>query len=516
MASYTSNFGSGWATLILNVSESNVSVANNTSTISWSLQVKKIKSCSSSNSGGATIRVTIGGTVRGSTSTFTIASLAVGSTKTILSGSYTATHNSNGALSLSCQGYFASGVGLGTATASGTFTCTTIPRVSDISVTPTSIVANGTATAKATATKKSSSFTDTITVKLGTHSMTVTSGTAFTIPESWCDQITTGESKTATVTVTTKNGSTTIGTKSVSLTVTVPDTVVPNVTATVDDCEEMNITDNPSYYSKFGYFIVGYSRYRVSTSTTLLYGATLKSVVVQGNGSTKTVTNPATSEIIEATSVLQDTTYNSITVTVTDSRNRTGTYTISNLPTRGYTSPSIDIDDVVLPVRCNQDGTGNEKGDYIKSTLVFTHDDIDGLNTATAKLSYIERGGSTTHQEDIYNNTQKIIFASHSYTWFLTYTVIDLFGNSVSLAVQVNTYDAVFSAKKGFQVAIGKSAESGTSSVPVFESAWYTLVPEIEATGNMYIDLDDTATSGTDYELITTITSLGWDGDCLG
>ena len=100
MATYTDNFSSGWAKLIVTISESGVSVANNTSVISWAIKIKKLKSSSSNNSGGADIRLTVGGTRRYTSDTFSISSLGVGSTKTLKSGSYTKTHSSDGSLNV--------------------------------------------------------------------------------------------------------------------------------------------------------------------------------------------------------------------------------------------------------------------------------------------------------------------------------------------------------------------------------------------------------------------------------
>ena len=87
MASYQKNFSSGWATLVLTVSESGTSAATNKGKISWSLKVKALATGASWNTGGASITVTIGGTRRYTGDTFDIRGLAKGSSKTIASGS---------------------------------------------------------------------------------------------------------------------------------------------------------------------------------------------------------------------------------------------------------------------------------------------------------------------------------------------------------------------------------------------------------------------------------------------
>ena len=136
MATFTKNFSSGWAQLVLEVSESGTSAATNAGKISWSLKVKMLVASPSWSNGGASISVTIGGTKRYSGTSFDVRGVSKGSSKTIASGSFTQTHSANGSLSLSCSASFSSGVQLGSASVSGTFTGTTIPRATTPSVSP--------------------------------------------------------------------------------------------------------------------------------------------------------------------------------------------------------------------------------------------------------------------------------------------------------------------------------------------------------------------------------------------
>ena len=136
MATYQANFGSGWARLNLDVTTQSQSIANNTSYLKCTLSITKLIACSSWNQGGANVYMTINGTTLYSSSTIDIRSLGVGSTQTLSTQYITVSHNSDGTKSVSVKGYCASGVGLGTASISSTYTCTTIPRQASITAAP--------------------------------------------------------------------------------------------------------------------------------------------------------------------------------------------------------------------------------------------------------------------------------------------------------------------------------------------------------------------------------------------
>lgn len=136
MATYSANFSSGWARLNVDVSTQSYSIADNTSYLKCVLSITKISSCQSYNLGGASVSMTINGTSLYSSSSFDIRSLSVGSTQTISTQYITVSHNADGTKSVSVKGYLASGVGLGTASVNGTFTCTSIPRQATITAAP--------------------------------------------------------------------------------------------------------------------------------------------------------------------------------------------------------------------------------------------------------------------------------------------------------------------------------------------------------------------------------------------
>ena len=310
--------------------------------------------------------------VNGSRYTSFTSKLPRSSTTVLWSGTITVYHNSNGAGSVSVSGGYAANVGgYSTITASNSLTLPTIPRVSDLSVNKSSVPADESTTVIATATKKSSSFTDTITVSLGSYSKAVTSGTAFTIPKTWINAIS-GTSATATVTVTTKSGSTTIGSKSVNLIVTVPDSVVPTVSS-ISASEAITAVT-----TAFGnWFVRSLSQLNVKVNAAGVYGSTIKSYAVTLDG-VKYQSKEFQSNALNTAGSLD------IVATVTDSRGRTATLT-KNITVVDYSAPAITN---MTYYPCDANGNRNPNGTNTKVIINGLVASVDGQNSRSLILKY--------------------------------------------------------------------------------------------------------------------------------
>ena len=112
MSQYTKNFSSGWAQLILNVSEGSTSAANNTGVVSWSLQLKALDSLYASSYTGISISVGLDGATRYSASSYSLPTLSKGATTTIASGSFTKSHASDGSMSMPVAAAFTTSLGI--------------------------------------------------------------------------------------------------------------------------------------------------------------------------------------------------------------------------------------------------------------------------------------------------------------------------------------------------------------------------------------------------------------------
>lgn len=347
------------------LTESDVSIVNNTSKVTAKLYYYGNGVSYSGYQKKWTI--TIDGTTYSGTNTFTTSTSA----QLLGTVSKTVTHNDNGAKTVSVSASFETKVSIGTLTTSKSLPLTTIPRVSDLSINKTSVPADGSTTVIATATKKSSSFTDVLTVSLGGYSQTIESGVAFTIPEEWINAIA-GTSAVATVKVTTKSGSTTIGSKTVSLTVTVPASVVPVI-------NDVTITEAvAAVTTAFGSrFVQNLSQLNVSIDAEGVYGSTIKSYSTTLDG-VNYIQQAFTSNVLKTAGSL------TLAVTVTDSRGRTASTTVT-VTVIEYNYPAITG---MTYIHCNADGTQNSSGTSTKITITGKVYPVENQNGKTLKLKY--------------------------------------------------------------------------------------------------------------------------------
>ena len=255
-------------TLKFSWSEKEQSIANNTTTVSWKLELiagayGKIESSVSKN-----WSVTVNGKNYSGTNTIGIAN---NTTKTLASGTTTITHNSDGTKSFSYS--FSqqieitySGSWVGTKSGSGTGTLDTIPRKSSLTA------LSGTLGSQLTlnVSKKSSDFTHTITYKCGSASGTVCTKVKDTTvywntsngnTVSLSSQNKTGTFVTVTFTITTYNGTTTIGTDTHTVIMSIPISVKPSCS--------ISVSDETSYYNTFGAYVQGLSKLNVTVTPTL-------------------------------------------------------------------------------------------------------------------------------------------------------------------------------------------------------------------------------------------------------
>ena len=202
--------------LTLSWSLSSQSVSGNYSNVSWTL--KGTGSASGYVKSGNFQAIINGTTVYSSSTRIELRNGTV-----VASGSIQIPHNSDGtkSFSMSCQaGIYYNAVNC---TASGSFTLTTIPRASSVSM-PSATMGSA---ATITISRASSSFTHTLTYAFGNATGTIVSKTSstsvsWTPPLTLANQVPSAVSGTGTITCTTYNGSTRIGTKTCTLTLYVP------------------------------------------------------------------------------------------------------------------------------------------------------------------------------------------------------------------------------------------------------------------------------------------------------
>lgn len=302
-----------WDTLKFSWELKSQSVANNTSSVSWKLELIATSSGRISSTASKDWSVTVNGTKYSGTNTIGISN---NSTKTLASGTTTISHNTDGTktFSYSFSQEFAitfSGSSIGTKSGSGSGTLTTIPRKSTLSV------SNGTLGTAQTLTinRNSSSFTHTIKYTCGSASGTIATKTSstsisFTPPLSLASQNTIGTSVSVKFEIITYSGSTNIGSNTKTITCSMPASIRPSVSLAVGDA-----TGLPSY-------IKGKSKFKVQVTTSISYSSPIASLVVVANGTSYFSTSFTTSVIVNSG-------VNTIKANVVDERGREASTTIN-------------------------------------------------------------------------------------------------------------------------------------------------------------------------------------------
>lgn len=434
------------------------SIANNTSTISWTL---KALGGSSSWYAERTLTVYIGGT-----KVYSKESRVERYTGTIDTGTITLSHNSAGAKSFDVS---VNAAVYGTSincTGSGSFTLNTIARKSSLTA------SNGTlGTAQTlTVTRQSTSFTHTITYKCGTASGTVvtkssSTSISFTPPLSLASQNTTGTSVSITLTITTYNGSTSIGTATKTIKCSIPASVKPSCS--------ISVTDTTGYKSTYGKAIKGLSKLRIVVTPTLSYSSPIASYKITANGETYT-TASATTDTLKYSGSL------SIAATVTDKRGRTGTATVTE-SVYDYSAPAITKLNVN---RSDSNGTENEEGAYVKVTLSGKASTLDGTNTARYTLKYKKTSDSSyttitptvLAQYSIIGNVTDGVYifsASTESSYDVVAEITDNFQTTSRNTSASTAYVLMDFGENGTSLGVGKVAEGEKSFEVGFDTEFF-------------------------------------------
>ncbi len=263
---------------------------------------------------------------------------------------------------------------------------TTIPRKSSMSV------SNGTLGTAQTLTvdRKSSSFTHTITYTCGSASGTIvtkstSTSISFTPPLDLAKQNTTGTSVSIKYTITTYNGSTSIGSNSYTKTCSIPSSVKPTCSVTV--------SDGTGKSSTYGGYIQGISTFKIEVKGTPAQGSPIASYSATANGSTYTKSSFTTGVIANSGGF-------SIVGKVTDKRGRSGSQTVTG-SVLAYSAPQVTKLSVT---RCDEDGTANDQGAYVKVVYSYTYTSLSSKNKLTLQIKYKKTTASSYTVFNVYTD----------------------------------------------------------------------------------------------------------------
>lgn len=191
----------------------------------------------------------------------------------------------------------------------------------------------------------STATTHTLLYTFGNTSGTIATGVGASV--SWTPaltlaaQIPSATSGTCTITCQSYNGGVLTGTRTYTLTLNVPSTIVPSISSvTVEDT-------NSTVATRIQAYVKTLSTLSVDITATGSYGSTVTSYRTSLDGVTYTAASFTASKKLSASGDM------TLTVTVTDSRGRTATYT-ETLTVLDYSYPSIRL---FKADRCNSDGS---------------------------------------------------------------------------------------------------------------------------------------------------------------
>lgn len=447
MASITGNGSKGHHKFILTVTQSSQNVANNTSTVSYKFQIAPIQTSWNWSSWSDAISYSF--TVNGTKYTGTIPNYDGYSTVTLKSGTQTVAHNSDGtksiSYSLSVTDTSGQSYTSGNASASGTLALTTIARATTPTLSATSVVANGSNSVTISVAPASSTFKHKVRYDFGSltgqsSGVSIGSGfsaqgdvsVTFTPPASLCNQIPSAKSGTLTIKLYTYTSSGThIGTKSVTMTLTVP-TYTPTIS-------NVALTGNGLLS---GAYVQGKSTLSVAITASSSYGATIKSYSATVDGKTYTSSSFTTGVLSSGSKT--------VAIQITDSRGYGISYVSSAFTVYAYSAPTItefslvrqsDGTTIIATVKGSIAAVNNKNGKAITVTL-------NGVSKTITSSAYTISGTATftgLSTDTTYTGTAKI---QDSYT-------------SVSKSAVVPTVEVTMDfLYDGKGVAFGKVAEN--------------------------------------------------------
>lgn len=258
--------------------------------------------------------------------------------------------------------------------------------------------------------------------------------------------------------VDTYNGGTFIGSKIVNFNATVPASVVPTISAgQVTHAETV-----AGLGAKFSSYVQGKSKIRATVAGTgaMIEGVSVSSIVgykIEMNGQTYNTNDATSSELLNAGE-------QNIVYTVTDSRGRTASRTVTIYPAQ-YAPPTLTV---FSTSRCEADGTPNDEGEYAKIIIGASISNVNNLNDKIFTISKKPVTSETWTNQNVASGTYTIATTviidgiSGNNAWDIKFSVQDYFytGDAISKKMQLSTAFSLidyFNGGKG--LAFGKVAE---------------------------------------------------------
>jgi hypothetical protein len=297
----------------------------------------------------------------------------------------------------------------------------------------------------------------------GTIATGIASSVSWTPPVSLANQIPSATAGSGTIYCDTYSGSTLLGTKSVSITLTVPGSVVPSAgTLSAALAEDTSGT---------GLYVKGMGKAKLTLSgASGAYGSSITSYTITGGGWTAINGALTTGTLASAGNI-------TFTATVTDSRGRKAS-TTRTISVIDYTKPGVAVCDVY---RCDADGNRKKAGTYFAVEINASYSAITG-NTLSITARYKKQSESSYGTAaNVTNNGKTVIGGGNigaSTTYDVLVTVADKY-NSLPILRTLSTKSVLQSFKRSAGAAIGKVAELAN---------WLDVAWDTRIRGNLKVD----------------------------
>lgn len=376
-------------------------ITNNTTTISWTLKSEGESEWTYYNAGN--FRVDIDGVTVYSTKESN--RIVVDPDTLIASGTRTITHNADGTRNFTAYAHGGIYLYAVNCTGSASFTLDTIARASQPSLVTypetTNDVGDFGETFSIHMNRKSSNFTHTIRYEYGSRSGTIATGvgtgTTWAVPLEFMNDIPAATSASGRIYADTYNGSTKVGTKYTGFTVTVPASVKPSCT--------VQVLDATSTQETYGSLVKGLSKLYVKTRGYTAYGSPIASYNVTANG-IRCTSDEITTGVLSAAGTT------TVSATVKDKRGRTSATASASFTVLDYSKPTVSA---ISVRRCNEDGTANDRGEYVKITFSAAVTSLGGKNNALYKLFYKKATESGWTQVNLTDLTNQYSVSNYEY-----------------------------------------------------------------------------------------------------
>lgn len=435
----------------ISIAQNSQSIANNTSNVTVSVTAKWTYG-SYNSTGQCTGSITIDGTKYDFTGLVFNKGQTTSGSEVIMTKTVNVAHNADGTKTLSCSASFVTGVSSGTVTASASKTLTTIARASTPTVSSSSVDMGSDVIIAMD--RASSSFTHNLAYSFaGGYYTSIATGVGesykWTTPD-LASSIPSATSGTVTIRCVTKNGDTTVGIKTVTMTLKVPASVVP----TISNVTTAEVTSGLA--AQFGAFVKGKSKIKATLTAAGAKGSTVKSYSTTFNGKTYAGSSWI-SDLVTASGSLN------LVTTVTDSRGRTAKKT-TTITVLDYAPPEIYAMQVY---RVNAEGGADQDGVYIAVRYKYAVTSLGSKNTTSMIVQY--KQSTATEWSTLLTGTALSADTtalptsptfSTDYQYDVRLTVVDWFDAAANYTVQLPSGAVILDIRSdGMGLGFGKTAE---------------------------------------------------------